>query len=135
MGELKSKVLDSYAVLAFLFAEKGADTVTALFEEAAEADESLLISAPNWTEVRYISERKAGREQWSRARLQLLSLPLEVVPADQELAEIAGEIKGQNRTSLGDSFAAALAKQREATLYTGDPEFTTVENQLNIVWL
>lgn len=37
--------------------------------------------------------------------------------------------------SLGDSFAAALAKQREAALYTGDPELATVENQINIVWL
>lgn len=128
-------MLDSYAVLAFLFGEEGAEIVTALFEEAAETDRPLLISAPNWTEVRYISERKVGKEQWNRARPQLLSLPLEVVSADQELAEIAGEIKSKNRMSLGDSFAAALAKQREATLYTGDPEFRAVENQISVSWL
>lgn len=132
---MKNSVLDSYAVLAFLFGEEGAETATALFKEVAEADEPLFISVPNWMEVRYISERKVGRERWNLARLRLLSLPLEVVSADQELAELAGEIKGRNRMSLGDSFAAALTKQREATLYTGDPEFKVVENQITVSWL
>jgi uncharacterized protein len=132
---LKNTVLDSYAVLAFLFGEKGADMVAGLFEEAAETDHPLIICAPNWTEVGYISERKVGRKQWNQARIQLLSLPLEVAPADQELAEIAAEIKAKNRLSLGDAFAAALAKKKEASLYTGDPEFKAVENEVAVVWL
>ncbi len=128
-------VLDSYAALAFLFGEEGADTVEALFEHAADAGEPLYIAAPNWAEVAYISERKVGRDKWNAARLQLLSLPLEVVPADQELAELAAEIKSPHRMSLGDSFAAALAKQKKADLYTGDPEFEAVEKDIKIIWL
>ena len=51
---LKSTVLDSYAVLAFLFQERGHEKVVALFEKAAESDKALLIAAPNWAEVRYM---------------------------------------------------------------------------------
>jgi predicted nucleic acid-binding protein len=52
-----------------------------------------------------------------------LGLPLDIIPADQTLAEIAGEIKASRSMSLTDCFAAALARQRRAELYTGDPEF------------
>jgi len=37
--------------------------------------------------------------------------------------------------SLTDCFAAALAKQRKADFYTGDPEFRTVEKTVKVVWL
>jgi predicted nucleic acid-binding protein len=37
--------------------------------------------------------------------------------------------------SLADCFAAALAKQRKAELYTGDPEFRAVETDLKIIWI
>ena len=62
-------------------------------------------------------------------------MPLDVVPADRGLAESAGEIKVTRRMSLADCFAAALAKQRNADLYTGDPEFRALEKDIRIVWL
>lgn len=132
---MKKSVLDSYAVLAFLFREKGYEKVLDLFEKAAEADQVLSIAAPNWAEVRYMVERKAGAEQWHEARRKLLGLPLEVVSADQPLAELAGEIKVVKKISLADCFAIALAKQRKAEVYTGDPEFRTVEKDVKVVWL
>ena len=132
---MKNLVLDSYAVLAFLFQEKGHEKVVELFEQAAQADQVLLISAPNWAEVRYIVERKVGEARWDEARHKLLGLPLEVVPADRSLAELAGEIKATKKMSLADCFAAALAKQKKANLYTGDPEFRGVEKDVKLVWL
>jgi PIN domain nuclease of toxin-antitoxin system len=45
-------VVDSYAIIAFLFQEKGHEKVLELFEKAAQADQVLLIAAPNWAEVR-----------------------------------------------------------------------------------
>lgn len=128
-------MLDSYAVLAFLFQEKGYDKVLHLFEKAAQADQALLIAAPNWAEVRYMVERKVGAGRWSEVRHKLLGLPLEVVPVDQAFAELAGEIKATRRMSLADCFAAALAKQGKADLYTGDPEFRSVEKDLKVMWL
>lgn len=132
---MKSSVLDSYAVLAFLFQERGHDKIVSLFEKAAEADKTLLIAAPNWAEFRYMTERKVGITKWREARDKLLGLPIEIVPVDQELAEMAGEIKATKKMSLADCFAAALAKQQKAEIYTGDPEFRAVEHEVKIIWL
>ncbi len=132
---MKSSVLDSYAVLAFLFQEKGHERVLDLFEKAVQADQALLIAAPNWAEVRYIVERKVGAARWHEARHKLLGLPLEVVATDQSLAELVGEMKAVKKMSLADCFAAGLAKQKKADLYTGDRDLKNVEREVNIVWL
>ena len=128
-------MLDSYAVLAFLFQEKGHEKVLDLFEKAARADQVLFIAAPNWAEVSYMVERKVGAGHWREVRHKLLSLPLEVVPADQSLAELAGEIKAIRKMSLADCFAAALAQEKKADIYTGDPEFRSVEREIKVVWI
>jgi len=132
---LKNSVLDSYAVLAFLFQEPGYEKVLALFEKAAAADQAVLIAAPNWAEVRYQVERKVGLSRWEEARTKLLGLHLEIVDADRDLAEEAGELKATRKMSLADCFCAALARQKKADLYTGDPEFRTVEKEIKIIWL
>jgi predicted nucleic acid-binding protein len=128
-------VLDSFAVLAFLFREKGHEKVLARLETAAEEEDTLLVAAPNWAEVRYMVERKAGIARWPETRQKLLALPLVVVTADQALAEQAGGIKAVSRMSLADCFAAALAKLKGSEVYTGDPEFRAVEREIRIVWL
>lgn len=132
---MKSLVLDSYAILAFLFNENGAGKVTELLEKASEADRPLFVASPNWAEVRYIVERMVGTEGWVKTRTRLLGLPIEIIPADLTLAELAGEIKVSKKMSLADCFAAALAKQKKADLCTGDPEFRAIEKDIKIVWL
>ena len=132
---MKAVVLDSYALLAFLFGERGHQKVLDLLQRMAAASQALLVAAPNCAEVRYVSQRKVGAARWGEAREKLLGLPLDIIPADQTLAEIAGEIKATRRMSLADCFAAALARQRRAELYTGDPEFRQVEKDISIIWL
>jgi predicted nucleic acid-binding protein len=132
---LPGVVLDSFAVLAFLFGESGQDKVLTVLEKAADADSNLMIAAPNWAEVRYIVQRKVGLSEWLQVRGRLLGLPLDIVPADQELSELAGELKVVKKMSLADCFAAALAKREKAEIYTGDPEFKTVEREIKVVWL
>lgn len=132
---MRNSVLDSYAVIAFLCHEKGSAAVRDLFERAERARRPLFISAPNWAEVRYRIQQKLGAEGWRQAQDTLVGFPLDVVPADRSLAELAGEIKVARRMSLADCFAAALAKQKGADIYTGDPEFRTVEKEIKVVWL
>ena len=132
---MRSSVLDSYAVLVFLFRQQGHEKVLELLERTAGTEKPSLIAAPNWAEVRYMVERKAGAGQWSEVRSKLRALPIEVVPADESLAEQAGALKANHRMSLADCFAAALAQQRKADLYTGDPEFHAVEKEIRIVWI
>jgi ribonuclease VapC len=132
---LRNSVLDSYAVLAYLFAEPGHEKVVSLLEKAADSGKNALIASPNWAEVRYMIERKVGGARWEEIRGKLLALPLEIVSADQKLAELAGEIKARRKMSLADCFAAALAKDRKADIYTGDPEFRAIENEIRVLWI
>jgi hypothetical protein len=62
----------------------------------------------------------------------LLGLPLNIVPADQELSELAGELKAVKKISLADCFGAAREKAEKYTKY---PEFKTVEREIKVVWL
>lgn len=132
---MRSSVLDSHAVLAYLLGESGSRSVGILLEKAALARRNALIAAPNWAEIRYQVERKLGETGWEEIRTTLLGLPIEIVPADQKLAEAAGEIKARRRMSLADCFAAALARERKADVYTGDPEFREVEGEIRVVWI
>lgn len=132
---MSSVVLDSYALLSFLYQEKGYKEIGALLEKALETDQPLLMSSVNWAEIRYVIERKTGVDAWKKGRPKILSLPLEIVPADQDLAELAGEIKASRKISLADCFAAALAKRRNGVIYTGDPEFKALEPEWKIIWL
>ncbi len=106
-----------------------------MLETASHEDDVVYITAPNWAEVGYIAERKKGSDEWKNARTRLLALPIEIRPADQAMADLAGEIKATKKMSLADCFAAALAKDLKAELYTGDPEFHEVEKDVKIVWL
>jgi predicted nucleic acid-binding protein len=57
------------------------------------------------------------------------------VPADRERAEAAGALKAARKISLADAFAAALAIEKKASLVTGDPEFRSVERDVQVAWL
>jgi ribonuclease VapC len=132
---LEGAVLDSFAILAFLFEEAGAHKVRELFEEAIEDNITVLVAAPNWGEVRYIVERRTNKNTWEEVRNRLLGLPLEVVPVDRDFAERAGAIKAVHAMSYADCFAAALGKERNLPVYTGDPEFKAVEKEIEVEWL
>ena len=132
---MRSSVLDSYAVLAYLFRERGYEAVVALLEKAAESGRNVFIAAPNWAEVRYQVQRKKSSAKWDEIRDKLLALPIEVVAATQELAEVAGSIKADRKMSLADCFAVALAKAHKAEVHTGNPEFKAVEHEVKVVWI
>jgi predicted nucleic acid-binding protein len=133
---LRATVFDSYAVLAFLFKEPGAEQVKDILHQAATADQPVLITAVNWAEVLYRAEREQGDVGVNEAKRFERTMPLDVVPADRDLAELAAGYKANHKISLADAFAAALAKQKKAELVTGDPEFKRVEKELKkVTWL
>lgn len=132
---MQGAVLDSFAILAFLFEEAGAHKVRDLLERAIQQDVPLLVAAPNWGEVRYIVERRTGRDKWEEVRNRLLGLPIEVISVDRDFAERAGAVKAVHAMSYADCFATALAKERKLAVYTGDPEFKAVEKEIQVEWL
>jgi PIN domain nuclease of toxin-antitoxin system len=132
---LQNTVLDSYAVLAFLFDEPGAQQVEVLLTQAAEENMEVLMSAVNWAEVLYGVKKVHGETGLEAAREFDASMPVRIVPVDRALAEKAANLKADYRLSLADAFAAALAMQHDAVLISGDPEFKQLEKKLNIHWL
>jgi predicted nucleic acid-binding protein len=76
--------------------------------------------------------RKADAEN---SVTQLRQLGIDFVEVDWLLARDAARYKSKHRMSYADCFAAALTKQKDGVLLTGDPEFKQVERELTVSWL
>lgn len=129
------RVLDSYGLIAFLRDEPGADDIRNLFRSARDSQRPLLLCAVNWGEVFYITLRTNGPDRAEQVARLISTLPIEVIPADLEMAQQAAEFKAKKKMSYADCFAAALAKSRKAALVTGDKEFRQVEGEVKILWI
>jgi PIN domain nuclease of toxin-antitoxin system len=132
---LKSAVLDSSAVVAFLFKEKGYETIVNLFEKAIDANKNLLITAANWPEIRYMTYMIVGDSGWQGVKAKLLGLPVEIIPIDFQTAEVAADLLYEHHLALSSCFTAALAMQKKLEVYTADTKFKTLEGKIKIVWL
>jgi predicted nucleic acid-binding protein len=132
---MKALVVDTSALLAMLFGEPGMEDMRALFYKAAKSDQPLLMAAVNWAEVLNRVTRRQGEAGLATVRLLASHGPLDIVPVDAPLAEIAAAYKAADRLGLADAFAAALAKDRKAELVTADAEFKAVEKEIPIRWL
>ncbi len=128
-------VFDSYAMIAYLEGEKGAETVAKILKDALNDRAEILMSVVNWVEIYYIVLREQGE---NGANLYLKTIdryPIKIVDADKESTLAAGRIKAFNKLSYADAFAAALSISQKAKLVTGDKEFAKVKPKLNIIWL
>ena len=132
---MRAAVLDSWAVLCYLRGEHDHRRVVDVLADAAAGKVALAMSLVNFTEVLYTVERMWGREKAGEVDRLLVGFPVEFVPVDPGLARTAAHVKAAHALALGDCFCAALAVQRNAAIYTGDPEFRQLERKLSIVWL
>jgi len=128
-------VLDSFAVLAYLQDERGAEDVESLLEAAAQDLTEILMPVVNLGEAAYITEREQSLEAAQRLLGTLEQLPVAVKNIDRTLTLDAAHIKAHNRISYADAFAVALARHSDAVVVTGDPEFAAVEHVIDIYWL
>jgi len=132
---MPTKVLDSYAVLAFLEDEPGADMVRGLILKAEENNLKLLMSVVNLGEVWYAIARTNSTEKADQVIREIEGLAIEIVDADWQITRQAAAFKAKGKIAYADCFAAALAKQHKAELVTGDEEFKIIENDIKISWL
>src|SRR6266545_2330373 len=104
---MATKVLDSWALIAFFEDEPVADTM----EETSQSEAEARIK-------------------------EIASLPIEIVGIgdDLKMTRQAAIYKATYRVAYADAFAAALAKERRAELVTGDPEFKTLEKEIKVNW-
>ena len=129
------RVLDSYSLISYIEGEAGKDTMIEIFRSARDSGRACLLSVVNWGEVYYITIREAGQPRADEVAHLISTLPINIVPADLELAKQAAIFKSSKRMSYADCFAAALAKHRRVELVTGDKEFKEVEKEVKILWL
>jgi len=128
----KPFVLDSWAILVYLEDEPAGIKVADLIADARECGDSLLMTVVNIGEVWYILGRETSEAAAERSITELKELGIEFVEVDWKLAREAAAFKSKYRMSFADCFAAALAKERKATLVTGDPEFKQVERIIQL---
>ena len=129
------KVLDSWALICYLEQESGHEKVIDLFEQATHSSKPLLMCVVNWGEVYHQIMKRLGEAKAQEIERLIRSFPIDLVNVDQDLTREAARFKATKRMSYADCFAAALAKQNKADLYTGDPEFRAIEKDVKVVWL
>ncbi len=129
------RVLDAHGLLVFLEKEAGYEKVEQAFVTAVEKDRYLLMTSVNFGEVYYIVLRECGQEKAHEIEKIIMTLPIEIIDVDIQLAREAARFKANHKILYADCFAAALAKLHKGEVITGDKEFKTVESEIKIVWL
>lgn len=104
-------VLDSSAILAHVLDEPGGPAVRAQFDRAA-------VSSVNMAEVitRLMRSGVAGED----ATRHIAAYDLNIHPATQSQAQVAGTLSVHRQLSLGDRFCIALARELRLPVLTAD---------------
>ena len=131
---MKRIVLDASAVVTFSANRPGAEKVEQLIQLALDGKRELLMCVVNWGEVYYSVWRDQGPGFARHTLSQIAQLPIQLVPADVDLARHAAELKADFNLPYVDGFAAALAVARKASLATSDKDFSRVDKRLDILW-
>jgi predicted nucleic acid-binding protein len=127
--------LDSFALLAYLNDEAGKTRLQELLLLAGNYKCRLLMCQVNLGEALYIAERERGLPAAQSVLALVESLPIELLEASRDLVLDAAHIKAQHALSYADAFAVATAIREQAIILTGDPEFESVEDLVEIEWL
>ncbi len=132
---MKTRVLDSWAVLEWIAGRQPAsEFVARLLAEAEEGRARLLMSAINVGEVYYFLRKHHSKELAETWRESSRTLPATIeLPTPEDIWN-AAELKGRFPIAYADAFAAALAQKYNCPLVTGDPEFRAVDG-LELEWV
>ncbi len=120
----RKRLLDSFAIIAYLNKEKGFEKVRDAMSEAQKSGNPILMNEINIGEVYYVLFRKRGPEKADYFLQTILqSLPIIVVSNGFDDVIKAAKIKAEHTLSFADCFTAATAKKNNSVIMTGDPEF------------
>lgn len=135
--KMASKVLDSWALMAYYNGEPSADAVEEILFQGSQGRHHLYMSVINWAEI-YTAYARGDSEAAAEAKtreIATLSIQIVGVGDDLKLARQAAIFKSRGGISYGDAYAAALAKEKKAELVTGDVEFKRLDKEIKIHWL
>lgn len=135
MTTQRSIVFDSWPIMAYLQGEPSVNRIIEIIADAHDRGDSLLMSVVNAGEIWYSIAKRAGHDTADSAISQIRSIGIEFIDVDWPTTQIAARYKALGGISYADCFAAAVTKQYQATLLTGDHEFEQLNNEISIVWL
>ncbi len=125
-------VLDSYALLAYLEGEAGAEYIKTILHGSKAGNHRVLMSIINLGEVLYITERERDLVRAQKVLALVEQLPIEIVAASREMVLAAAHIKARYPIAYADAFAVALAQANQAVVLTNDPEFQLVKDLIEV---
>ena len=128
-------VLDSYAVLAYLGGESGQKRVQEVLQQTIDGRSKAVLTLINLGEVAYIVERTQGLVRAQEALGLIEQLPVEILPADKDLVLAAAHIKANYPLAYADAFTVAAGLRTGGIILTGDPEFETVTDLVQVEML
>jgi ribonuclease VapC len=128
------KVLDAYALLAWLQDEPGASHVDGLLQLAAAGQCRLYASSINMGEVFYRLMKLGQRTTAARflTEIQVGELPVRRVSATDARVDAAAKLKAGHPISYADAFAVALAMELQLPLLTNDPEIVEISRDVDL---
>ena len=129
----RKRVLDSYALLAYLKKEDKYERIKRLL---ASKDTVLFMNEINLGECFYILARERTIDKAEYFIHSVLpNLPIKKVSNTfQDIIEVA-KIKAKHPLSYADCFVIQTSLRENAPLVTGDPEFKKADKLVQIEWL
>ena len=78
-------------------------------------------------------EQGLTRAQQALAAIE--QLPILIAPVSRSTVLAAAHIKARHAISYADAFAATVAQEYNGVVVTGDPEFKSVADIIDVEWL
>ena len=126
MPSEKRIILDTSAILALRSDEAGAEVVEELLRQAEKTKRPLLASFMTRMELLYLIWRHEGELAARRAIGMIDTFNIKWIDCESEILDQAAMLKSRGGISVADSWIAATAIIRDATLIHKDPELRKI---------
>jgi len=100
---------------------------------AQKARKERYVSAVVIHEVYRLAISREGRET-AKIKVAQLKAEFEVVPVDDQIAQVSAELRYKYQLSMGDSMIAATASALKAVCISDDPHFKQVK-EIETAWI
>jgi len=116
---MATKILDSWALIAFFEDEPAAEQVEKLLTQASAERHKLLLSVVNWGEIYYNTMRELSPEAAEPQARAMATLPIEIVGVGEDLAP--GRPPSTKRSTKCPTPTASLPRWPRSTIPNSSP--------------
>ncbi len=127
MSETKNNIfaLDTSALLTLWNDESGADEIEKILKSKQMR---VIVSFMSYMECYYSIWKNSSREKGREIYAYLFTLPIERINFNEDILQLAAQIKASYTLSVADSWIIATARFMDAYLVHKDPEFLQVNS-------